>query len=539
MTTTCTACGAPDQDGAFCAVCGTPTVVSPYRPRPGRPAGETEASRIEATTEPELHGRTQRAPADVLRATAAAAAATEPPLAGVGRRAGAYVLDLLAVSVLALVAAVVTGLATGVTEKTSAVAEASTQMGATAATAELAGALAVVYLVAGVVSLLCWVGLAVWEGRTGRTVGNSLLGVRTVAAADGGPVGVGRDLLRWLVLAACGILPVVGTVLVLVSPTFDSSGRRQGWHDKAARSVVRDVRGGTPPSFAPASPAAPEPAGRVTPVPGSPAPEAATPDPWAFPESRQAGGTGLITGVPGTGGAGQRTEHTGAGVGADVDPSTVHRHTAADPADPAGTAPTQVQPAVPPSVGSPAAPPAVPPAAPAAASQPVRPEPAAPEPLPPVVAEPAAPVVAEPAAPQPEEDLEDLEATRFSVSSRRGPGDGSVPERIVVELDGDRRVPVDGRTLVGRNPQQDDGEPAAFLRLEDPTRSVSKTHLELSPTGQGLRVTDLGSTNGSAVIAPDGTVQELRPGSPVTVSGGWVVQAGARRLTVVGADAGA
>ncbi|WP_166845539.1 RDD family protein [Isoptericola sp. BMS4] len=520
MTTTCTACGAPDQDGAFCAVCGTPTVATPYRPRPGESSGQAENAGLEVTTEPELHGRTQRAPADMLRATAAAAAAAEPPLAGVGRRAGAYVLDLLAISLVSLVAAVATALATGVTAKMADVSAASTTMGATAATRELMGALAAVYLVAGLVSLLCWVGLAVWEGRTGRTVGNSLLGIRTVALADGGPVGVGRDLLRWLVLAACGVLPLVGTVLVLVSPTFDSSGRRQGWHDKAARSVVRDVRGGTPPSFAPASPAAPEPAGRgVVPVPGASSAEATTPDPWAFPAGQQErGGAGLITGVPGTGSAGA-PEPDG-----DVDPATVHRTAGTD----LGTAPTQVQAPVPPSVAPPSA---TGPVAPAAAP----PSSAAPSPVAPAPAPPQRPVAAQPEP----DDLEDLEATRFSVSSRRGPGDGSVPARIVVEVDPDRRVPVDGRTLVGRNPQQDGGEPAAVLRLEDPTRSVSKTHLELSPTTGGLLVTDLGSTNGSAVIAPDGTVHELRPGAPVTVTGGWVLQAGARRLTVVGPDAGA
>ncbi|MGE9347831.1 FHA domain-containing protein, partial [Isoptericola variabilis] len=162
-----------------------------------------------------------------------------------------------------------------------------------------------------------------------------------------------------------------------------------------------------------------------------------------------------------------------------------------------------------------------------------------PHPAPPApAAEPLAPAPAAPGAPLPD-DLEDLEATRFSVSSRRSPGDGSVPPRIVVEIDPERRVHVATRTLVGRQPQQDGGAPATLLRVEDPTRSVSKTHLELVPTAQGLQVMDLGSTNGSAVIAPGGAVQELVVGRPVTVAAGWVVQAGARRLTVVGQDAGA
>ncbi|MGF0115695.1 RDD family protein [Promicromonospora sp. Marseille-Q5078] len=494
MTTTCTACGAAEQSGAFCSVCGTPTVATAYR-TPGPPTGS-----LEVTTEPEMRELTRRAPADV-RAASGAPQHGEPPLAGVGRRAGAYVLDLLAISLVAGVAGAITALAVRLLARMSDLAAATTRMGQDAAASELVSALTTVYLVVGLVSLLCWVGLALWEGRTGRTVGNSLLGIRTVAV-DGGPVGAGRDLLRWLVLAACGILPVVGTVLVLVSPTFDSSGRRQGWQDKAARSVVRDVRGVAPRSFAPASPAAP---GAPAPAGQAHAGQAAA-DPWAFPAAQRDAG-GLITGVPGSADGAPAQEDP-----AGVEAHTVHRGQA--PAEtPAPRAPSPQAPA-------PRSPHAHE-SAPATMQAPVLP---------------VAPVA--PVAP-PAEDLDDLEATRFSVSSRRSAGDGTAPPRIVVEIDADRRVHVATRTLVGRQPQQDGGAPATLLRLDDPTRSVSKTHLELQPAADGLRVTDLGSTNGSAVIAPGGGVQELAAGRPVTVTAGWVVQAGARRLTVVGQDAGA
>jgi len=510
MTTTCTACGASEQSGAFCSVCGTPTVATAYR-TPGPPTGS-----LEVTTEPELRERTRRAPDDVARAASPQQPAGEPPLAGVGRRAGAYVLDLLVLSLLAGVAATITAVAVRLPARLADLASASTQMGADAAAREAAGAYLTVSLVGGLVSLLGWLGLALWEGTTGLTVGNRLLGVRTVAADGGGPIGAGRGVLRWLVLAACGVLPLVGTVLVLVSPTFDASGRRRGWHDKAARSVVRDVRGVAPRSFAPASPSAPGAAGRVP---------AVVADPWAFPAAPPAAG-GLITGVPGVADpagrpAGVETPEEGAGVEA----HTVHRG-AAPVAPPApAVAPVAPEPAPAQQQGgapAPGAPPATPP------------HPAPPAPAP----EPLAPAPAAPVAPLPD-DLEDLEATRFSVSSRRSPGDGSVPPRIVVEIDPERRVHVATRTLVGRQPQQDGGAPATLLRVEDPTRSVSKTHLELVPTAQGLQVMDLGSTNGSAVIAPGGAVQELVVGRPVTVAAGWVVQAGARRLTVVGQDAGA
>ncbi|MFE6969084.1 RDD family protein [Isoptericola sp. NPDC057653] len=494
MTTTCTACGATEQSGAFCSVCGTPTVATAYRApaASGPPTGS-----LEVTTEPELRERTRRAPAGLVQAAAGAPGVApgrpaEPPLAGVGRRAGAYLLDLLTLSVLSGIVATVVVVATRLPARVADLAAATTTMGQAAAAQELMGAYTVVALVSGLVGLAGWVGLALWDGLAGRTVGNSLLGIRTVSAEGGGPIGAGRGLLRWLVLALSGVVPLVGTVLVLVSPTFDASGRRQGWQDKAARSLVRDVRNETPRSFAPASPASPG---------GAPAPAAgASPDPWAFPggEGReQLPAGGVITGVPGSAAP--------AGTAGDglsgIEAHTVHRGAPGTPAAPAGPVP----PATP--VQAPAQPPAPLPA-------PVQPAPEA-------------------------DDLEDLEATRFSVSSRRSAGDGSAPPRIVVEVDPDRRVHVATRTLVGRAPQQDGGAPATLLRVDDATRSVSKTHLELVPSAGGLQVTDLGSTNGSAVIDPAGAVQELSAGRPVTVGAGWVVQAGARRLTVVGQDAGA
>ncbi|MCA5895064.1 RDD family protein [Isoptericola sp. NEAU-Y5] len=514
MTTTCGACGAAEQSGAFCTVCGTPTGVGP---QPGLSAGQE-------ATEPEMREATRRG---ATLAPPAAAPATEPPLAGVGRRAGAYLLDVLAVSIVSGVVAGILAVVTGVGEAMSALAEATTVMGATAASNELAGALAVVYGVAGLVSLAGWVLLALLDGLTGATLGNRLLGIRTVALDGGGPVGAGRGLLRWLVLAGAGVLPLLGTVLVLVSPTFDATGRRQGWHDKAGRSVVRDVRGVPPRTFAPAS-AGPGVAAAAS--AGAARAGAPVPDPWAFPEAARDQG-GLVTGVPGSSAAGTppaQPDPQGAGHGGpagaagpglyDADPHTVHR--APVRADGAGTA----APATP-------ATPAQPPAQRPVAQQPFLQQPAAPRPVAPAPAAP--PHAVAPAADA--EDLEDLEATRFSVSSRRSSGDGTMPPRIVVEIDPGRRVTVASRTLVGRNPQQDGAAPATLLSVPDATRSVSKTHLELVPTPEGLQARDLGSTNGSAVIAPDGTVHELVAGIPVTVTAGWVVQAGARRITVVGA----
>ncbi len=498
MTTTCAACGAQDQSGAFCTVCGTPTVATGVRS-----AGPVPSTALESTTtEPEARGMTRQAPADFLPDRVPPQPA-EPPLAGVGRRVGAYLLDALAVSLLAGVVAAVLAVAVGLPDRYAATLEATTQMGAEAAGRELLSAMTMVSGTVGLVGLLSWLGLAVWEGRTGATIGNRLLGIRTHDAATGAPAGVGRVLLRWLVVWLCGIVPLLGTVLVLISPLFDSGGRRQGWHDKAARTVVHDVRSVPPRSFAPAVPPTPMAVQPVAPAPvvtpaatggiaphgvGSPddlsatqlapaVPSSATPDPWGFPSGPRSG-SGLITGIPGAG------------------------TPAAQP----------VSPAPQPSVASPA---------PAPAPVPV----------------PAPAPIAAPAATTPDdvEDAEDIEATRFSVSSRRGSGEsGQSPATTSIDLPSGERVRVAGRTLLGRNPQPQPGGHAELLRVDDPTRSVSKTHLELVPTDGGLRLTDLGSTNGTAAITPDGEVRELAAGSPVTITAGWAVQAGDLRFTVVG-----
>ena len=73
----------------------------------------------------------------------------------------------------------------------------------------------------------------------GQTVGKMMVGIRVVRADDGDIPDWGKSIGRWLVLVLPGLIPVGGfllTLLVYLSPTFDD--RRQGWHDKAAATVV-------------------------------------------------------------------------------------------------------------------------------------------------------------------------------------------------------------------------------------------------------------------------------------------------------------
>ena len=71
-------------------------------------------------------------------------------------------------------------------------------------------------------------------GVNQQTLGMRLLNIRVVDANTGGPIGVGRGLLRYLVQSLTALLCLVG----YFSPFFDRTKRYQGWHDKAAGDFV-------------------------------------------------------------------------------------------------------------------------------------------------------------------------------------------------------------------------------------------------------------------------------------------------------------
>ncbi|MDR3035590.1 MAG: RDD family protein [Kitasatospora sp.] len=72
----------------------------------------------------------------------------------------------------------------------------------------------------------------------GATVGKMALGLRVVRENNGQHPGLGAGFVRyiipWVGYLACGI----GMILVWVSPFFDNSGKLQGWHDRAAGTLV-------------------------------------------------------------------------------------------------------------------------------------------------------------------------------------------------------------------------------------------------------------------------------------------------------------
>lgn len=149
-----------------------------------------------------------------------------PPFAPapIGRRAGAFAIDL---AVMAAVAALLVGAATALV------------MGAAAT-----GVAALVVLVAAAAWGMVLVGLLAWwlvfsamQGGRG-SIGQRALGLRLQDAAAPQPIGFWRAVLRNVIWALAATI-VVG----YFTPLFDASSRRQGWHDRAARAVVVDVRG--------------------------------------------------------------------------------------------------------------------------------------------------------------------------------------------------------------------------------------------------------------------------------------------------------
>ncbi|GGM82984.1 hypothetical protein GCM10012275_61940 [Longimycelium tulufanense] len=111
----------------------------------------------------------------------------------------------------------------------------------------LAGAIArsggflVSYLVLMLVFIGCYVVYdALMTGSQGATVGKKVAGIRVIRV-DGSPMDTGAGFTRAGILMGAGVIPFLGGLVNLVmvlSPLFDGSGRNQGFHDKAAHTLV-------------------------------------------------------------------------------------------------------------------------------------------------------------------------------------------------------------------------------------------------------------------------------------------------------------
>lgn len=107
---------------------------------------------------------------------------------------------------------------------------------------DLANRFLLIGLLGAAVSALYFGGLVAWQGRT---LGQRAMGAFVVRAEDGGKLPLGRAYLRAVIFwgpGVVGLIPAVGSiagliaVIGLLSAAWDQ--RRQGWHDKLARSLV-------------------------------------------------------------------------------------------------------------------------------------------------------------------------------------------------------------------------------------------------------------------------------------------------------------
>ncbi|TSD63106.1 RDD family protein [Aeromicrobium piscarium] len=155
-----------------------------------------------------------------------------PPLAlaPLATRVGAWILDL-AVAVLAGAIAWLPGLWIVGTRGTWA-----EQTDGTVAL-ESAPAIGLLLLGVGVIVQLL---VSLWnqglrQGRTGRSIAKSKLGLATVDPRSGEPIGAARGVLRWLAAGILGSLCLLTYLWAIIDP------RRRTWHDLIAGSLV--VRG--------------------------------------------------------------------------------------------------------------------------------------------------------------------------------------------------------------------------------------------------------------------------------------------------------
>ena len=146
-------------------------------------------------------------------------------LASPGARLGARILDIVIVTVaLIILAALGVGIALAGSSNSD------------DASAFSVGALVVSVLLAAAVGLLYEVTMIATRGQT---LGKMATSIKVVRADNGLVPGWGKSIGRWIIPALLPIIPLVGwilSLLVYISLLWDRA--RQGWHDKAAGTLV-------------------------------------------------------------------------------------------------------------------------------------------------------------------------------------------------------------------------------------------------------------------------------------------------------------
>lgn len=95
-----------------------------------------------------------------------------------------------------------------------------------------------IFAAIGVLALIGLVYEWLLTGLFGATLGKMAVGIRVVKAEDGTKPGLGKSFIRWIIPVVGSVACGIGQLLVYLSPFWDKSGRQQGWHDKAAGTMV-------------------------------------------------------------------------------------------------------------------------------------------------------------------------------------------------------------------------------------------------------------------------------------------------------------
>lgn len=364
------------------------------------------------------------------------------------------------------------------------------------------------------------------HGRGGMTIGKAIAGIRTVNVKTLEKPGIGRVLLRYLLLCASGIVPLLGPLFLMLSNLLDPQRRGRGLHDRATGVWLIDIKKGLNPFDAKRLRVARKLV-KAEPTAGRSAlPSLATStDPSAQPQYRP--GERISAGVIGVARPYEPDERPVIGLphAAVIEPPAPaeagkpvlggYRPADADPTPAPSAGAARQSLATPqhatneaPVVQAPIhqAPPQQPPA-----QQPIEQfapgEPPTPTGHAPLTHEPVA-HAAQPAPPT------------------------ASPLRFELRFDTGESILVADPVLLGRNPEATAFPGARPIALTDDSRSLSKTHVLVRPVDGGLEITDCRSTNGSGLIR-DGVEYEIQAGVAVMTISGDTIRLGDRLANVV------
>lgn len=99
-------------------------------------------------------------------------------------------------------------------------------------------------------------------------------------------------------------------------------------------------------------------------------------------------------------------------------------------------------------------------------------------------------------------------------------------------LDTGQSIPVDRTIVLGRAPSP--VSPGNVpIPVDDQTRSLSRTHVRITPTASGISIVDMNSANGTRARTPNGRTHTLVPGQPLELPLNSQLLLGERLISVV------